>query len=71
MTFRGTVMSNDTLKIKKQLSTLATELDELETNLAALLSQPLPELIHGLDTIQQAKLQVVIPYLVYDLVFGP
>ncbi|KAF8273035.1 hypothetical protein EI94DRAFT_1564974, partial [Lactarius quietus] len=44
-------------------------LDELETGLDALLSQSLPEHILGLDTIQQAKLQVVIPYLVYDLVF--
>ena len=64
-------MSNDTLKIKRRLSTLANSLDELETGLAALLSQSLPEHILGLDTIQQAKLQVVIPYLVYDLVFGP
>jgi exosome complex protein LRP1 len=64
-------MSDDTLKIKRRLSTLAGSLDELETGLAALLSQSLPELILGLDTIQQAKLQVVIPYLVYDLVFGP
>jgi exosome complex protein LRP1 len=64
-------MSDDTLKIKKRLSTLASSLDELETGLAALLSQSLPELLLGLDTIQQAKLQVVIPYLVYDLVFGP
>lgn len=69
--FFAAVMSNDTLKTKKRLSTLATSLDELETGLTALLSQPLPDLIHGLDTIQQAKLQVVIPYLVYDLVFGP
>lgn len=69
--FFAPVMSNDTLKTKKRLSTLATSLDELETGLTALLSQPLPDLIHGLDTIQQAKLQVVIPYLVYDLVFGP
>ncbi|KAI9444913.1 hypothetical protein H4582DRAFT_1806483 [Lactarius indigo] len=62
-------MSDDALKIKKRLSTLANSLDELETGLAALLSQSLPELLLGLDTIQQAKLQVVIPYLVYDLVF--
>ncbi|KAI9460473.1 hypothetical protein BJY52DRAFT_256338 [Lactarius psammicola] len=62
-------MSDDTLKIKRRLSALASSLDELETGLAALLSQSLPELVLGLDTIQQAKLQVVIPYLVYDLVF--
>ncbi len=64
-------MSDDTLKIKRRLSALASSLDELETGLAALLSRSLPELVLGLDTIQQAKLQVVVPYLVYDLVFGP
>ena len=69
--FVGTIMSDDTLKIKRRLSALASSLDELETDLAALLSQSLPELVLGLDTIQQAKLQVVVPYLVYDLVFGP
>jgi hypothetical protein len=46
-------------------------LDDLETGLSTLLSQSLSEVVLGLDTIQQAKLQVVIPYLVYDLVFGP
>jgi O-succinylbenzoate synthase len=65
------IMSNDTLKIKRKLSALTSSLDDLETSLAALLSQSLPELVLGLDTIQQAKLQVVVPYLVYDLVFGP
>jgi hypothetical protein len=65
------LMSDDTLKIKRKLSTLANSLDDLETNLTALSSQSLPGLVIGLDTIQQAKLQVVIPYLVYDLVFGP
>lgn len=64
-------MSDDTLKIKRRLSTLTRSLDDLETSLTALLSQSLPDLVIGLDTIQQAKLQVVIPYLVYDLVFGP
>jgi exosome complex protein LRP1 len=63
-------MSDDTLKVKRKLSTLTSELDGLETSLKALLSQSLPDLVIGLDTIQQAKLQVVIPYLLYDLVFG-
>ncbi|KAH9065854.1 hypothetical protein EDB87DRAFT_1574294 [Lactarius vividus] len=62
-------MSDDTLKIKKRLATLSSSLDDLENGLAAMLSQSLPELLLGLDTIQQAKLQVIIPYLVYDLVF--
>jgi exosome complex protein LRP1 len=64
-------MSDDTLKIKRKLSSLTTSLDDLETSLTPLLSQSLPDLVIGLDTIQQAKLQVAIPYLVYDLVFGP
>lgn len=64
-------MSDDTLKIRRKISTLTNALDALETNLTALSSQSLPELVIGLDTIQQAKLQVLIPYLVYDLVFGP
>ncbi|KAI0274955.1 hypothetical protein BC834DRAFT_965413 [Gloeopeniophorella convolvens] len=62
-------MADDTLKAKKKLSTLAKSLDDLESSLESLTSRSLPELILGLDTVQQAKLQVVIPYLVYDLVF--
>ncbi len=69
--FRDARMSDDTLKTKRRLSTLASSLADLETDLAALLSQSLPERVLGLDTIQQAKLQIVIPYIVYDLVFGP
>ena len=49
------IMSNDTLKIKRKLSALTSSLDDLETSLAALLSQSLPELVLGLDTIQQAR----------------
>ncbi|KAI0001734.1 hypothetical protein BJV77DRAFT_1063138 [Russula vinacea] len=64
-------MSDDTLKIRRKISTLASSLDDLETSLTALSSQSLPDLVIGLDTIQQAKLQVVIPYLAYDLVFSP
>ena len=64
-------MSDDTPKIRRKIFTLASSLDDLETSLTALSSQSLPDLVTGLDTIQQAKLQVVIPYLVYDLVFSP
>jgi hypothetical protein len=63
--------TDDTRKVKRKLSALTKSLDDLETSLAPLLSQSLPDLVLGLDTIQQAKLQVVVPYLVYDLVFGP
>jgi exosome complex protein LRP1 len=65
------IMSDDARKVRRKLSALTKSLDDLETILASLLSQSLPDLIIDLDTIQQAKLQVVIPYLVYDLVFGP
>ena len=69
--FAAPLMSDDTLKIRRKISTLASSLDDLETSLTALSSQSLPDLVMGLDTIQQAKLQVVIPYLAYDLVFSP
>ncbi|KAI0257250.1 hypothetical protein BJV78DRAFT_1150209 [Lactifluus subvellereus] len=62
-------MSDDTLRIKRKLSALTSSLDDLETGLSTLLSQSLPEVVLDLETIQQAKLQVVVPYLVYDLVF--
>ncbi|KAI0049277.1 C1D-domain-containing protein [Auriscalpium vulgare] len=62
-------MADDTAKIKKKLATLMGSLGELETALEPLFAQSLPETVLGLETIQQAKLQVAIPYLVYDLVF--
>ncbi|KAF8910068.1 hypothetical protein CPB84DRAFT_1764539, partial [Gymnopilus junonius] len=34
-----------------------------------LFSQTLPETLVGLEPLQQAKLQTVLPYLIYDLVF--
>lgn len=34
------------------------------------MAQTLPESLVGLETIQQAKLQVALPYLVYDLIFS-
>lgn len=63
-------MADDTSKFKSKLSTLSTSLSQLESSLEPLLSRSLPETTLALDTIQQAKLQVAIPYLVYDLVFS-
>lgn len=63
-------MDVDTGKLRSRLNALNGALDDLESELEPLLAQTLPETVVGLDTIQQAKLQVAIPYLVYDLVFS-
>ncbi|KAI0027964.1 hypothetical protein K488DRAFT_59986 [Vararia minispora EC-137] len=62
-------MADDTEKQHKKLARLMSSLGDLEKELAPLLSQSLPETAIGLDTIQQAKLHVLVPYLCYDLVF--
>ncbi|KAH0837940.1 hypothetical protein J3R83DRAFT_6174 [Lanmaoa asiatica] len=62
-------MSTDTTEIHSELTKLDRSLDELESQLEPLFAQSLPETLLALDTIQQAKLQVIIPYVVYDLVF--
>ncbi|KAF8131670.1 hypothetical protein EV363DRAFT_1330693 [Boletus edulis] len=62
-------MSTDTAKIRSKLAKLDTSLDALESQLEPLFAQSLPETLLALDTIQQATLHVVIPYVVYDLVF--
>lgn len=63
-------MADSSSKIRAKLSALNDSLDELKTQLEPLLAQSLPETLLGLDNIQQAKLQVMVPYLVYDLVFS-
>lgn len=63
-------MSADTTKIRSKLTKLDKSLDQLEAQLEPLFAQSLPETLLALDTIQQAKLQAIIPYVVYDLVFG-
>lgn len=68
--FLRRIMSTDTAKIRSKLAKLDRSLDELEAQLEPLFAQSLPETLLALDTIQQAKLQTVIPYVVYDLVFG-
>ena len=59
-----------TEKVKAKLATLSTSLDDLEAHLQPLFAHTLPETLLGLEPIQQAKLQTVLPYLVYDLVFS-
>lgn len=63
-------MASETAKAKAQLSKLSTSLEELEEILEPLFAQSLPESLLALEPIQQAKLQTVIPYLVYDLNFS-
>ena len=63
-------MTSETQKLKRNLATLTNSLDELESQIGRLFEQTLPETVAGLETLQQAKLQSVIPYLVYDLIFS-
>lgn len=63
-------MDADSQRLRAKVATLNHSLDDLESQLEPLLGQTLPESLVGLETIQQAKLQVAVPYLVYDLIFS-
>lgn len=63
-------MTSQTEKAKAKLAILSSSLDDLEAHLEPLFAQTLPETVLGLEPIQQAKLQTVLPYLVYDLIFS-
>lgn len=63
-------MAASTSKVSAKIHALDASLDELEAKLEPLFAQTLPETVVGLDKVQQAKLQVALPYLVYDLVFS-
>ncbi|KAI0720113.1 hypothetical protein C8T65DRAFT_706093 [Cerioporus squamosus] len=62
-------MADNSEKLLARLATLNDSLDDLEDKLEPLLAQTLPESLLPLETIQQVKLNVAIPYLVYDLIF--
>ncbi|KAF8899218.1 Sas10/Utp3/C1D family-domain-containing protein [Infundibulicybe gibba] len=62
-------MASDTKKLLGKIATLNTSLDELDTLLEPLFSRTLPETTANLEPLQRAKLQTVLPYLIYDLVF--
>lgn len=64
------VMDGDSQRLRAKVAALNNSLDDLESQLEPLLAQTLPESLVGLETIQQAKLQVALPYLVYDLIFS-
>ena len=63
-------MTVETSKIKSKLAALSTSFDDLEAHLEPLFSQAFPETIIGLEPLQQAKLQTLVAYLVYDLIFS-
>ncbi|KAF8625209.1 hypothetical protein AX15_005513 [Amanita polypyramis BW_CC] len=62
-------MTTETAKVKARLATLASSVDDLDELLEPLFAQSLPESIMTLEPMQQAKLQTVLPYLIYDLIF--
>lgn len=62
-------MASDEDRLRAKVANLNASLDELETQLDPLFTKSLPETLVALETIQQAKLQVVLPYVLYDLVF--
>ena len=63
-------MGDSSEKLLAKLASLNDSLDDLEEKLEPLLAQTLPEYLLPLETMQQVKLNVVLPYLVYDLVFS-
>lgn len=52
------------------LHSLESSLDDLEAVLAPLLGTALSETVTQLDLLHKAKLQVLLPYVVNDLVFS-
>ncbi|TBU49288.1 hypothetical protein BD309DRAFT_947740 [Dichomitus squalens] len=62
-------MGDSSEKLMAKLAALDSSLDDLEDKLEPLLAQTLPESLLPLETIQQVKLNVALPYLVYDLIF--
>lgn len=62
-------MASNEDRLRAKVANLNASLDELEIQLEPLFTKSLPETLVALETIQQAKLQVVLPYVLYDLVF--
>ena len=63
-------MAESSEQLLAKLATLNDSLDDLEDRLEPLLSQTLTESLLPLETIQQVKLNVALPYLAYDLIFS-
>ncbi|KAK0465488.1 Sas10/Utp3/C1D family-domain-containing protein [Desarmillaria tabescens] len=62
-------MTSETAKAKSKLAILSSSFSELESQLEPLFSQTLPETLLSLEPIEQAKLQTLLTYVTYDLVF--
>lgn len=62
-------MTTETAKAKSKLAILSSSLSELESQFEPLLTQTLPETLLSLEPIEQAKLQTLLTYVTYDLVF--
>ena len=65
-TLDNTYMSSKTRRLTK----LSDALDALEDKLESLLSSTLVETGASLETLQEAKLNTVLPYLINDLIFS-
>ena len=63
-------MSMSKKKLLSKVSALNNSLDELEEKLELILSKPLDDTISGLETLQQTKLLVLLPYIINDLIFS-
>ncbi|KAF7302921.1 Nuclear nucleic acid-binding protein C1D [Mycena kentingensis (nom. inval.)] len=62
-------MTSETGKLKLKLESLDASLSTLEDAVAPLFEQTLAETTVGLTPIEQAKLQTLVPYVLYDLIF--
>jgi exosome complex protein LRP1 len=63
-------MTSETENLKLKLQSLSSAFVDLEDQLALLFPQSLPETLVDLEPIQAAKLQTVLAYVVYDLIFS-
>jgi exosome complex protein LRP1 len=63
-------MTSETENLKLKLQSLSSAFVDLEDQLALLFAQSLPETLVDLEPIQAAKLQTVLAYVVYDLIFS-
>ncbi|KAK0208672.1 hypothetical protein DFS33DRAFT_1380174 [Desarmillaria ectypa] len=62
-------MTSETTKAKSKLAILSSSFSELELQLEPLFTHTLPETLLSLEPIERAKLQTLLTYVTYDLVF--
>lgn len=64
-------MDADAAKYRKVVEKLNDALDGLEESLEPLLAKPMSETLTGMTAaLDQAKLNVLVPYMVHDLIFS-